>query len=258
MKRFLKSLAAAAIAASAFAEGLDVEVAANAGAYAISRSSTISWKINDGAEKDQSTAWTTSGFLPSYGVDVRGIYCVTDGLYLGLSLGFNHELAFAKKFKQSLNSGDSKDKEVEADSQTGTSYYGVPIKLVVKYDFNDVVMAESNFYLTGRGGIMYAINANKKALKTTNRDETEIVGLSGVKEHTIGLMNLVFDLGVGIEYRNAQFELGWAYKSVGTTGDADEISNPGDGGAERKTDATSAYTSNTVYASLGYRFKDLV
>lgn len=265
MKKFLKSLVAVALATTTLAD-FDLEFAANGGVYA-SRSSTIAWTqiVGDTAAATTSTAWSASGFVQNWGADVRGLYCVTDGLYLGLSVGVGQEFAFPAIVMESKLAETAEEKTTVVANQTGTAYYLIPIKAVVKYDFNDVLLAESNMYLTARAGINYAINANANALKTGDRyiavDSiyAKTATTTAAVPHTINLLsNLAFDAGLGFEYMGAQLEVYFAYKSVGTTVAPGEVAiNSATASTESETKASSAYVNYSGNVSLGYRLKDL-
>lgn len=270
MKRFLKSLVAVALATTTLAD-FDIEVAGNFGAYA-SKSSTVSWSevVGTAAPSNTSRVWTTNALgVNSYGIDIRGLYCVRNGFYLGGSVGYSGETTFPKDFKETEKAGEPEDKEVEAASQTGTAFHLIPMKVVVKYDFNDALMAESNIYLTARVGVSYALNANSNALKTSDRYTAVVENSFKAKAdkdanthtaHVLAIVkNIALDLGGGFEYSGFQVETYYSYKSVSAAANPGEVAtNAATNSTEAETKATSAYANHSANVSIGYRLKDLL
>ena len=295
MKKRLALLSVFAMAFASANALMDLELAGGGNLYTVNRSSVLSYDTKADTAADADAVWadatatvtrSVSGFtMDSFGAALRADFdLMGSGAYLGAHIGFQYDMAMAVvaggKNKKTVYS-KRKDATFEdvtvaeedleaADAQTGTAYSLIPIMVNFKYDIAQPV-DNLNIYFTGRAGTSYALAGNAKAVKTPG-----VVTAEGKDEHTVNafdiLGNLAWGVGAGVEYYGAQLELGVSSYSAGTTAHAEETATPADSHVT-KTDAAhkaydhgdgaivsnakTVYSNMGLYATIGYRFRDL-
>lgn len=230
MNKFLKlALISAALSTSAFADW-DLEIAGGASAYSLSRGTTHT--DNSGAEAVKTT-YSTSGFFQDFRGRLSVNYMVAEDVYIGLSSGVNYEMEFAGKITKKVGAEDA-DTEFEADAtaKEATNLLTIPVLANIKYDIAEVA-DNTNVYLALRGGL--GITIDMAASAPTGYEASYIGGL--------------IDAGLGVEFYGAQLEVFYGGQFLGVYSKTEKDN-------ENKI-STIGYGNHGIYATLGYRAKDL-